>query len=391
MLKDLESTDAAGFGVEATQWTVSEVITSSIYTDCGGTQLLGGAGVLQTDATYQRTYKNLPPHDMIYYSLRIMLIDTWYFNASVVVLFDPKHYIIPALLFETADFTSNSCGNSGLNDLPLLKAYGKTTHTDSSLTLRVTSNTFYDPATRSYGFRDINLVFRNSTDQDTDGYCKIAGTTVRLRSCACPEGQYNDPSAGCKPCNTLCKTCLGPSASQCMECGPGAFYDGLSCSACSTGCSSCTGSAADQCTTCDSGYFFFSNKACISQCDPPLTSIVSPAKYCNSICASSNKFLYSNGTCGNACDFTYNQVNLFGSKLCYDRCPIPQYYDSSTSTCVTSCPPGILTNPVSRFCYTCQDTLCDNCYITSTSAQCISCVTGSILDSDNFCKGKIST
>lgn len=94
----------------------------------------------------------------------------------------------------------------------------------------------------------------------------------------CAEGQYVDEADGqCKPCHPSCHKCHAGSASSCTECGtkdvkqvlflhegeckascPSGFFgdrDNQECKPCDSACSSCAGPSPSQCMSCSQGGF----------------------------------------------------------------------------------------------------------------------------------------
>src|SRR5688572_13147459 len=51
---------------------------------------IGGAGLFSPTATMQRTYTDLPTHDIIYYSIQMAAIDGWAAADSLTISFDGR-------------------------------------------------------------------------------------------------------------------------------------------------------------------------------------------------------------------------------------------------------------------------------------------------------------
>lgn len=83
MIKDLEGNGAA-FDAEAASWIVTSPLGTAAYpytSNCAGTSLLGGYGILDTTTTLERSYLGLPTHNIIYLKASIWILDSW--SASV--------------------------------------------------------------------------------------------------------------------------------------------------------------------------------------------------------------------------------------------------------------------------------------------------------------------
>lgn len=77
-----------------------------------------------------------------------------------------------------------------------------------------------------------DLVFQQC--QQCDGACNVCPegfnyiNGVCVQQSNCPEGHYFQwNSMTCKPCNSTCKSCIGPSNSDCLSCYPPLGYNNL--------------------------------------------------------------------------------------------------------------------------------------------------------------------
>lgn len=106
----------------------------------------------------------------------------------------------------------------------------------------------------------------------------------------CTEGQYLEGDGQCKPCHPSCHKCHGGSESSCTECGtkdvnqvlflhggeckascPSGFFgdkDLKECKPCNSACSSCAGPSPSGCVSCSKGYYRLGAPvgACVTSC-----------------------------------------------------------------------------------------------------------------------------
>jgi len=402
MIKDLEATDAT-FADEAAYWngtahshSITTHLPAPLYSQCGTNYVLGGSPVLSSDGSFQRKYKNIPPHEIIYYSIHLTLMNKWNSGSSIIILFDQDSFGAGVFLMDYIDdFLSDACGD-GDNDLPGIRIYGKAEHDEKSLNLRVLSTSHDSGEDRSFGIRDVVLLFRNKTDDEEESQmCAVSSVPLHLGNCTCGEGFYEFPlgSGNCEECDDLCQTCLGPLTSQCMTCADDAFFNGTHCQKCHSSCETCSGPSDTDCLTCSSSDYFIlggiSGGSCSSTCDLPLVAD-NTLKKCHYNCPADH-YLYSDGSCLPTCSFVYDNFVEFGRQFCYDYCFPGHYYVPPSSsnvlgTCVSSgCPFGYFQDNVPRYCHTCQDPFCEVCP-TNNGATCQACKNGAILDTDGICK-----
>jgi len=403
---DLESDVASVFHADAAFWTgsvsdpyaPSTPLTGTLYDTCGSKIFMGLKNSFTSAIQFHRKYKDLPPHDIIYYSMQLSLLDGWYYDSSAIVLFDHQDYGVGVFLMDSAaHFLTSTCGDPFGQDLPEVHLYGKAEHTGKTLTLTVLGNS-HSFADKFLGFRDISLIFRNKTvaEEDEDDprqFCGLAaGAALRNSNCKCGVGFFNEPygvDGACEPCDPLCKTCLGELPSQCMTCADDAFYDGEECQICHPSCKTCYGPEDYNCLTCESTEYFLTGTggACTTTCAHPL--IDHGSNQCEFPCPA-GKYLYTNSSCLDSCSFVFDDFEAKGGKFCYDYCPLGQYYvppasSSFSGICVNSaCPIGHFQDDDPRYCHPCQDPLCSDC--PNFGATCVDCLTGAILNSDGVCK-----
>nr|Q9NJ15.1 RecName: Full=Proprotein convertase subtilisin/kexin type 5; AltName: Full=Proprotein convertase PC6-like; Short=aPC6; Flags: Precursor [Branchiostoma californiense]AAF26301.1 proprotein convertase aPC6B isoform [Branchiostoma californiense] len=116
-----------------------------------------------------------------------------------------------------------------------------------------------------------------------DGRCRPEET--------CEDGEYQDrdrdtAELSCRPCHQSCKTCSGPSDTDCdsckgddtildrgeciTSCGPGEYMDRREkkCKACHPTCKECSDEYDDTCTACNDGFLLTDASSCEAGCPP---------------------------------------------------------------------------------------------------------------------------
>ncbi|KAL4502619.1 hypothetical protein ABPG73_014376 [Tetrahymena malaccensis] len=253
--------------------------------------------------------------------------------------------------------------------------------------------------------------------------------TYKCLSCISSDFTYDASQFKCKSsCHTSCKTCSGPSQSNCTSCFDSYYLDNNQCKACLSPCDNCSQSQ-DNCTSCINGYTLNTNK-CEINCDSTCQTCSAPkdsssctsckdgfyldkgkCKPCLSPCSKcsnsetqctdciSNYKLESNQckpVCDKSCKSCSNPVDSNSCLSCFDG-----YYlsgsqclkcNSPCATCVTN----------SSKCLTCQtgyqisqknpntcepqcDSSCLTCSSNSNPNACLSCPEGRYLE-NNQCK-----
>ena len=162
-IQDLNKNDEEGFAQQVALWTDQNSISSNLdYSRCNGSYLLGGYHALKSNTHFQKTYRNLPAHDTIYFSISLYVIDYWTQSDQIYV------YIFTHLVFRSVwsknNSTNNICGNPDYNDFGLVIAEGNNYHEAEAIRLRIYSSD--NSNNSSYGFRDIVIVFENQTDSN---------------------------------------------------------------------------------------------------------------------------------------------------------------------------------------------------------------------------------
>ncbi|ORY26154.1 insulin-like growth factor binding protein [Naematelia encephala] len=218
-----------------------------------------------------------------------------------------------------------------------------------------------------------------------------AGTATCVAKGSCSDGQYFDESSSsCKSCSPACKTCTGPSTSDCLACaspraslnGTCVGYDssngvcdsslsGLQgvfvvdneqslCEACPAGCLTCFipsfSSVAKfsnlQCQSCQHGYLL-ENGSCVKTCSDGNFVPTGSAQ--------------TNGTC-QPCDSSKCSTCLGSADYC-TRCA-----DTSTSAsegqCIATCPDSTISS--NGTCLSCHSE-CSSCSVPGSATACTAC------------------
>jgi hypothetical protein len=159
-------------------------------------------------------------------------------------------------------------------------------------------------------------------------------------NCQCRPGFYWSEGTGCLPCNIMCRTCSGPSATECTSCKTNALLDNYksckcahknyldpstnSCAPCHPNCYECAGPGQLQCT----------------QCIPNTNPVVQADGNYQCMCNGSPHVSYdSGGNCligKNINDkncFKWDVIPLLNVYYCVEPCREGGVYDGSTKRC----------------------------------------------------------
>ena len=349
----------------------------------------GGLG-LQTSTGYMmRTYSGFGSHTMVYFSVGVFLMGTWNPGDTFSIQFDDKN---PTPFTIKAPTNVNfHCGSSNI-DTFFIYIVGKTLHTTSSITIKISWNTV--TPSLGIGLRECTMSFGTQKSGEVEG-AYVQNTDAIYPNTGCGNQAYPSGQT-CYACQGLCRNCYGPNPNQCYS--PtfgGSYYDGNQVKLCPSTCRMCSGSSSNQCTLCNqnwyldsgnicssngctsplvsfgpsgaatclqpcsSGNFLLYDNTCVSACDPPLVlGLALPsAQTCESPCGqTANQYLYWDGSCQPACPY-YSRTNS-GYYFC-DACQ-PGYYMYSNKTCSSLCYPAFKqrTQGGSKFCdYPCDSTL----------------------------------
>jgi len=331
------------FVSEASSWTASSLRGSTVVSTCNGTSLVGGYKILGgvEDEYFQRIYTGLPAHNITYFTMTFWLIDSWdYPKDSFQISFDSE--VLDGWSIAFSKFESNLCGGSKYNDLPNMKVYGQISHSGASLVLRVISQLDESSSNEAFGFRDVNLIFANTTTTgNVEEMCGLSPIDLQQYGdqCECSEGKYpiDTGSIKCESCDSSCESCFGPSSRECYECSSGYSWTGAKCIPCDNSCGDCSGPFATQCTTCKSGLFLYLNSTCIEGCNAPfIQSSSGGVLYCDAPC-NSTQYTYPNGTCSETCTFPLQLTVYLSVDFCINLCNSTGQYLYWNGSCLEEC------------------------------------------------------
>jgi len=383
-IKDLVLT-GSNFISEVASWNIPPASISSPqrYYICNGTYILGGFGVTLAGAIFKKTYKNLKPHSMIYFSINFWLIDSWDAGDTFSIKFDNTRLEFwDDITFD--DFQPDVCGLAAFSDLPYLQIVGKVPHDQPTLTIQVLSQLDQPSSDESIGFRDVTFhFFDNPVLISAPSYCGNFTLASDL-TCDCPMDEYSDGYGGCGgSCRIECQSCFGPTASECFACNDGFWFNGVSCEPCHSSCKTCYGRENGECSTCQDGKLLYLNNTCLDSCYGWFgTSEEDSREYCDGICPG-NGFIYPDNTCGGSCDKPYKPSYSGLYKFCALRCPVSEYF--LDGQCVSTCPTGRFAYDPWMSCEQCADRFCAKCS-GDNGEVCETCKDGAILDNDGICK-----
>ncbi|EWS75215.1 leishmanolysin family protein (macronuclear) [Tetrahymena thermophila SB210] len=202
-------------------------------------------------------------------------------------------------------------------------------------------------------------------------------------SCISNDFKYDALQFKCtSSCHSSCKTCTGPSQSNCTSCFDSFYLDNNQCQTCLSPCDNCSISQ-DNCTSCINGYNLNSNK-CEIICDSSCQTCSAP-KSPNSCTSCKDGFYLDKGQCKpcqspcSKCSSSETQCTdcISNYKLASNQC-IP-ICDKSCKNC---------SKPIdSNFCLSCFDgyylsgsqclkcnSPCETCE--TNSSKCLTCQTG---------------
>jgi len=206
---------------------------------------------------FERNYTDLPPHDLVAFSINFTLIDSWDSTDSLAIQVDEKDV---ARLYVTkgfgASFNATLCGNVTRKDAKDAILSGKTPHTGSKMKLRVMNYMDSVSVDESFGFRDVQLIFLNSSSESptTTSWCSMTPNFTTVGTNMTTKCNCTVISPGiCESCPANCSSCIGSTSSDCLECASGYSFYGDSCKC--------------------AGYEYYKNKSCLASCPSPLTTI----------------------------------------------------------------------------------------------------------------------
>ena len=111
-LYDLDTT-GTDFLSDAALWGYNNNEATPVYTDCGGIEILGGHNVLKSGGYFENAYSGLPPHNVVYFSFRVYIVDDWDPTDWVRIRFDGLELSFHGVGEASS---SNICGDPNIPD-----------------------------------------------------------------------------------------------------------------------------------------------------------------------------------------------------------------------------------------------------------------------------------
>ena len=342
-MSDLRTDNSRSLAIEAQSWTVVGLLNSSFINECPrGYAIFGGVTVLASGGYYEKTFTSLPPHNMIYFRMKLTIIDDWQSNDTVIAQIDGQNLTAGNIAASRSLFNRDSCGDPSIYDYSGVYFMGKAKHSTANVTFRVISAVSESPSVASFGFREFLLSFINTNTAEPTMSC-VAGLTeyMNSNSCGCWAGKFlNESSNKCQSCDVSCSECFGPSSSQCYACDfvNGYSYNGTHCSLCAKGCTDCFGPGPNQCLACSDSYWHGWNYNCSLNCTAPTTAQqkIGDIKLCKLAMCTAGQFYLYNSTCSSSCKSPLVQRNNTFGLFCDLPCPNGSYLYWN-GTCITTC------------------------------------------------------
>ena len=286
-----------------------------------------------------RTYSSLAAHKTIYYTLYLFAIDNWGPQDKFILQFDNMTPLTWQNIPSNSYIQGKICGSFHIND-HVMAIVGKISHSNTSLTLTVSSSLNQDPNAASYGITELTLLLGTEERNSIPGTCINTYGQYESDATACPcrELQYQNPSnpSQCLPCDSSCSYCHGPLATDCLACNWPATYNGTHCiQSCPSNCYICDDQGA-RCTFCQPNFILQQNGTCLKSCTDIIVSL-GAYKVCQTTCQVTNTFQLWNGLCSPSCDPPFVQRITTNAKFCDLPCA-PNSYLYRNGLCLTTCP-----------------------------------------------------
>ncbi|KAL4493947.1 hypothetical protein ABPG72_021964 [Tetrahymena utriculariae] len=356
--------------------------SGALTTNCGPNHVLGGFWLSGLGASISRVWNGLAPHWSIRIDYTVWKIDKWnneYFYVSV------DGQVKQQLQFSSSSGSNNFCGYGSFNDLKLQQTVN-VTHSSSSLNLMFSNNLASNVRTESFALSNIFVLVDFCSSNCLA--CNASGCTTCQASyflynyvcvLTCPTSTYLSNPTTCVDCNSNCQTCntsstfctscyspnyliqsrslfLSTTGNKCSSsCQTSEFQNTTNnqCTPCDSSCLTCSGSQSNQCLSCQSPRFFqASSSTCVLACNLNQYSQTTPVPVCQN--------------CDSSCATCSGPANT----NCLS-CSGSNFLDSTTNSCVTTCPNGTYKNTTNNKCSPCDPT-CTTCNGPSNS-QCLSC------------------
>ena len=292
---------------------------------------------MNTNSYFKRIYPSLPPHNTLYYIVRLFLIDNLLSSDAILLEFNGQVVTVNGLEKGRLATGSNQFCEGFTKDLKFFSIMGSLTHTDPTLEFTVTSQ-ISQPLSSSFGVKDISFMFAHTTTPLPNGCWRYGNAMgMYVNSCTCSEGSYFD-GVSCSPCDQSCNECFGGSPSECFICAPGHSFTGTSCVECDSSCDTCSGPDSNQCVTCTSGYWLQRDGTCTLSCSLTVDQVqeADDLKLCMTICGD-NEFMLEDGTCAISCISPLVSYEIDGSWFCSEPCETNEFLYQD-NICRNDCP-----------------------------------------------------
>lgn len=184
---------------------------------------------------------------------------------------------------------------------------------------------------------------------------------------SCPEGYYSDSDNSCQACHASCKSCSGPSASECVSCRDTTHYaetvtgSRVRCQTCHPLCATggCSGPSASQ---------------CLNGCVYVLDQTSSQGSVCAQTCPAVRSYPETRGE-DITCVACHAQCVRGCSGPASSQC-VECANNEFEGNCVSECPLGFAADDEGR-CLACHSECASSCRRPNDASQC------------NFCKNRI--
>ena len=342
-------------------WSISTGIDSLQYAIyCNDDRYYAGLPNHQIlNGYFERTYRDLATHDIIYFGMVIAAGGSWQATDTFSIQFDDQ----PARSFQLYPATMSSHATSILCDLPNnypaagMQSVGKVYHTASSVTLRISWNfaTNNSPVPPFLAIRDIKLLFGTKTPADSQEMYIALGDTTISYSTRCAFDFYWDSTNGCTHCSSPCFNCFGSSATQCYSSSYLYVYNGVSSVGVPGNCRF-SDPVTGKCVTCLGGQTLGPDSSCTTNsCPYPYAEFtVGAASRCINPC-SSNQFMMWDYTCTNTCDPPLVYQSDTNGPACSYPCPQSEHiFLHWSGSCVQTCSHHKRIEKNNQFCDACQ-------------------------------------
>jgi len=324
---------------------------------CSPYYLMGGPNTFGSSSSIQKSYTGIPAHFRARITFFFLKIDDWKDNQLIVMA---DGISIPTNLSFNATVDSTImklCGDANIPEA-LRSVDLIFPHSSSTLDITITTD-LVDPANiASWGIYDLtitydicNLLYCKTCDGPSISNCLSCIPSLFLQyspgssTCEsrCPDGNYSDYLLNtCPPCNSSCVKCSGPTSNDCLSCEVDKFL-----------------------------LVWNGSSTCVSECPSThYTDLDRMCQTCDSSCLTCN-----GSTTKNCLSCTYPRY--FVDNQCVTKCPGLFYGENSTATCMIDCPELTFPYSVSKICCPCNN--CKSC-VGFGYNQCITCIENEYLE-----------